>query len=308
MFFLNKLKISLVLFLINLQFIFSVYSHQLELTKKEIEINSYYKINSLNDDPQLKQLREEIKSHLRQELPIDFKIYEYNIQNKEDFYYIMAKTYQDHSTLLSLNRILNQLTIEDFKFNTTIFIPNSRGLFSEKPIENHPKFIKIRLKYSNKTIYFYPHLKEFSLYHNDYQKQSNKFLFPISFYSKINKNIVTSHYGWRIDPITGKKEFHKGVDIKAEYNTPIYAPIDGIIIFSGEKKGYGNTIILRNKNEKFLFAHLSRLNVKVKDRVKQGDLLGYTGSSGKSTGPHLHLEYIKNSKYENPLTLFEEIF
>ncbi|GIX41850.1 MAG: peptidoglycan-binding protein [Leptospiraceae bacterium] len=294
-----------------LLFLFSsLYSNQIE--NPTIEIQKLEIIKDLDSDQSLQKLREEIKKNLKLFHNVkNINIYEYTLKQNEDFYYLMAKTYQDHTSLLSLNQILNHLSVEDYKKNTKVYIPDCRGFFSEKPIKNNNKYIVIYFKSMDKTLYFYPNQKEFYLFHRSFQNKSDylsnsdkEYLFPLPY----DKNRITSHFGWRINPFTGKKEFHKGIDIKAKFKTPVHAPVSGIIVFAGYKKGYGKTIILRNKDEKFLFAHLHVLNVKIKDRVKQGDIIAYTGRTGKATGPHLHLEFIKGAKYKNPILIFQKYF
>jgi murein DD-endopeptidase MepM/ murein hydrolase activator NlpD len=208
----------------------------------------------------------------------------------------------DHSSLLSLN----QIKIEDFKPNTVIYIPNCRGYFTEKAL-NQPTNYRIVIASLKKSFYFYPHQKDLMVYQKQFSEPNHttkKYLFPLP----TKNNIITSPYGWRIDPFTNKKAFHPGIDIQAEYKTPVYAPFDGKVIFSGFKKGYGKTIIIENQNEQFLLAHLAVLHVKVNDSVKAGDLIGLTGKTGRTTGPHLHLEYLLDSKWKNPMLIFRDYF
>jgi len=104
---------------------------------------------------------------------------------------------------------------------------------------------------------------------------------------------ITSKFGIRIHPITGKKEFHKGSDMKAKINTPVYATANGIVEWAGfhKRSGFGNLIILAHAyGFKSYFGHLKKVVIKSGGFVKKGDLIGYTGSSGMSNGPHLHYE------------------
>jgi murein DD-endopeptidase MepM/ murein hydrolase activator NlpD len=116
---------------------------------------------------------------------------------------------------------------------------------------------------------------------------------------------VSSPFGWRIHPILHKREFHPGIDLRAKMKTPIYATADAIVEYAHYHKtsGYGRLIILdHNFGFKTLFGHLSKIVVKNGEFVKKGDLIGYTGSSGLSNGPHLHYEIryigmVLNPKY-----------
>ncbi|QOR00696.1 M23 family metallopeptidase [Campylobacter sp. 2014D-0216] len=104
---------------------------------------------------------------------------------------------------------------------------------------------------------------------------------------------VTGNFGWRHHPILNKKEFHPGIDLRAALKTPIYAPANGVVEYAAySNNGYGYSVILiHNFGFKTVFAHMTRQDVvKAGQFVKKGDLLGYTGNTGLSTGPHLHYE------------------
>ena len=104
---------------------------------------------------------------------------------------------------------------------------------------------------------------------------------------------VTSRYGNRIHPIKHTKEFHRGVDLKANMNTPIYATADGVAEWAGmhKKSGYGKLIILQHSyGFKSVFGHLNKIVIKSRQFVKKGQLIGYSGNTGLSSGPHLHYE------------------
>lgn len=104
---------------------------------------------------------------------------------------------------------------------------------------------------------------------------------------------VTSTFGYRIHPTLNSKELHKGIDMRADMKTPVYATADGIVEWSGyhQKSGFGNLVIIQhNYGFETYFAHLEKAVVETGTYVKKGDLIAYTGSSGMSSGPHLHYE------------------
>ncbi|MGE4505064.1 MAG: peptidoglycan DD-metalloendopeptidase family protein [Desulfovibrionaceae bacterium] len=102
---------------------------------------------------------------------------------------------------------------------------------------------------------------------------------------------VTSSFGWRTSKFTGKREFHKGIDISAPQGTPVYAPAAGKVVFSGRDGSFGLSVkISHNSSMLTRFGHLHELAVKVGQNVERGDLVGYVGNTGRSTGPHLHYE------------------
>lgn len=101
---------------------------------------------------------------------------------------------------------------------------------------------------------------------------------------------ITGNFGWREHPLLKRREFHPGIDLRAEIGTPIYAPASGVVEFSGySDNGYGyNVILLHNFGFKTVFAHMMRKEVvKAGQFVNKGQLIGYSGNTGLSTGPHL---------------------
>lgn len=114
---------------------------------------------------------------------------------------------------------------------------------------------------------------------------------------------VTSNYGYRIHPITKKKKFHRGIDLKAKRKTKVYATADGIVSFVQAKNigDYGRVIkIQHNYGFETVYAHLNKTNVKVGDIIRKNQQIGLSGSSGRSTAPHLHYELRYASKILNP--------
>lgn len=117
--------------------------------------------------------------------------------------------------------------------------------------------------------------------------------------------VVTSAFGWRDHPISGEESFHTGVDIGAEYGTPIGAIWDGTVAYAGWYGGYGNVVVLDHGDTVVtLYGHFAEVTVEPGQSVAAGDLIGYVGSTGYSTGPHLHLELWKEGQYVDPLTIW----
>jgi len=108
-------------------------------------------------------------------------------------------------------------------------------------------------------------------------------------------------YGWRNDPMTGDREFHRGMDIVAPVGTPVLAPADGVIAAAGRQAGYGKMVQLSHGyGYSTRYGHLSEILVKPGQRVRRGEVLGRVGSTGRSTGPHLHYEVFKAGRAVNP--------
>ena len=115
---------------------------------------------------------------------------------------------------------------------------------------------------------------------------------------------LSSTYGNRIDPFTRGRDFHPGLDISADYGQPVVATGDGVIGSAGFNGAYGNMVMLDHGfGIVTKYGHLSRIAVAGGQRVKRGDVLGYVGSTGRSTGSHLHYEIWMNGRLTNPMTL-----
>lgn len=129
-----------------------------------------------------------------------------------------------------------------------------------------------------------------------------EFLWPVSGY-----HMITSKFGMRTHPVTGVYKLHTGVDISGSgiNGKPVLAANSGKVLKAGYNGGYGNYVVIDHGGGcSTLYGHASRLNVRVGQRVSRGDVIMYVGSSGYSTGPHLHFEVIKNGEYTNPLSYF----
>lgn len=114
---------------------------------------------------------------------------------------------------------------------------------------------------------------------------------------------ISSRFGWRIHPITGERDSHTGIDIAMPEGTPIAASINGkAITVSQSDTGYGNVVVIESidKKERVLFAHCSSFAVKKGQDVSRGDIIAFVGSTGQSTGPHLHLQYLSKNRTLNP--------
>ena len=117
---------------------------------------------------------------------------------------------------------------------------------------------------------------------------------------------MSSGFGMRRHPVLGYNKMHKGVDFAAPRGTPIYAAGDGVIEKAGRLGGYGKYIRIRhNGSLKTAYAHMKGYakGMKPGKRVKQGDVIGYVGTTGRSTGPHLHFEVLRNGKQVNPKSI-----
>ena len=117
---------------------------------------------------------------------------------------------------------------------------------------------------------------------------------------------MASGFGWRSDPFTKARKFHWGMDFTAPRGTPVYASGDGVVEAANNRAaGYGKHIrINHDYGYVSLYAHLSKYNVRVGQRVKRGDLIGFVGSTGRSQAPHLHYEIFKDGERINPINFY----
>jgi len=117
---------------------------------------------------------------------------------------------------------------------------------------------------------------------------------------------ITSGFGYRADPFTGGGAFHPGLDFRGAFGAPIHAAADGTVSFVGQIRGYGNVVEISHGNGLLTrYAHMSKTMAKVGQRVAAGDVIGKIGSTGRSTGPHLHFEVRKNGSVVNPRPFLE---
>jgi len=127
-----------------------------------------------------------------------------------------------------------------------------------------------------------------------YVSNTSKMIFPVA-------GEITSPFGWRTHPIFGNQRYHSGIDIGAEYNTPIVAAQSGIVITAGWVDGYGNTVMIDHGGGIVsLYGHNQSLAVNVGQSVSQGQVIAYCGSTGNSTGPHCHFEVRLNGEPVSP--------
>lgn len=131
------------------------------------------------------------------------------------------------------------------------------------------------------------------------QNQLSKGLLPSS--TPVSEGFYTSNFGWRVDPFTGRTAMHEGVDFMAEAGTAIFASAGGVVVYADTHSQYGNMIEVDHGNDIVTrYAHASRLWVKVGQVVRRGDKIAEVGSTGRSTGSHLHFEVRYKGMAQNP--------
>lgn len=125
----------------------------------------------------------------------------------------------------------------------------------------------------------------------------------------VTRGFLSSRYGMRKDPINGLSKMHKGIDIAARYGADVNPLGNGIVSYAGYKLGYGNTVEIKHgRTVVTRYAHLKQFLVSVDQEVTTTDIIGQVGSTGRSTGPHLHLEVLLNSNHTDPQIFLANYF
>jgi murein DD-endopeptidase MepM/ murein hydrolase activator NlpD len=115
------------------------------------------------------------------------------------------------------------------------------------------------------------------------------------------RGYLSTAFGNRVDPFTGQWDFHSGIDISTPIGTKIVAPADGIVVSAGQKGGYGNALTVDHGfGIVTQYGHLDSFNVRPGQRIHRGDVIGFVGNTGRSTGPHLHYEVWVHDQARNP--------
>ena len=233
------------------------------------------------------------------------------IESKE--YTILNSLYADGKK----NNVPNQILIKliqlfsfdldfqrDIKKNTIVSISYEKSFVDKKSEYYFGDIQYAQIKIKNNTLEYFKFITDdgFTDYFNREGKNVKKSILK----TPLDGARLSSSFGMRKHPISGFNKMHKGIDFAAPEGTPVYAGGNGVIERIGVNGGYGKYILIRHNNEyKTAYAHLSgfKKNIAKGTRVNQGEIIGYVGSTGLSTGPHLHYEIIYQNKQINPLTL-----
>lgn len=234
------------------------------------------------------------------------QVTKHEVKSGESIWRLAQKYGVTIATIVNANKIKEKTVIQP---GDTLRIPDRAGVFHKtskkeslneiaKKYKVSPEKVKKANGLSTTTLakgseIFLPGAKPLPEIHYIRQKV---FAWPIK-----AKYRLTSGFGWRVHPISGSRAFHTGLDIGAKMRTPIHAAADGVVAFSGDGGSYGNMILLRHKNGLFtVYGHASKLIAKKGQYVKRGQKIALVGSTGASTGAHLHFEVKSTEKHVNP--------
>ena len=231
-------------------------------------------------------------------------IYQYTPNQGEDLLFLAARCNMPYSSLASLNRLNNPASFQTLK---PLLLPSCPGIFLSANMESELEMLlgagrlssqesvelKINIAGKTETYYFFPGA--------DFTPTERAFFLNSGFRFPLRNYRLTSGYGIRESPITGNTIMHNGIDLAAPEGTEVLAVADGIVTEIGFDSVYGNFIIISH-GERWtsLYGHLQKTEITLRSAVKSGNLIGRVGSTGQSTGPHLHFELRQDGRALNP--------
>ncbi len=235
----------------------------------------------------------------------------YEIKDKDDIVSIAKKLFINPETLISVNRYKH---ISQVKAGTTMFIPNMRGVLHTVGKKTNVSEIAKLYDVSEVVLLYANELSNETLFQDEdifipngtiSDSDIEDFLGRVFIIPLANDPEITSPYGMRKDPFSGKNEMHYGIDYRASVGTPVYASQYGVVSEVSESTdGYGKLVVITHKdNYKTYYGHLNSIDVKEKQLVQTGQKIAETGNTGRSTGPHLHFEIRYKNIPQDPMKL-----
>lgn len=261
-------------------------------------------------NPTLKQIRADagkavyaVKSRRGVESMPELKIYRYRVLRGDTFWKILSATSSDIDTLMSINGLGSPEDVEPGKI---IYIPNMRGIVfrnSKKAgVEQIANAFKIPTEYILRANKNFIEGKEYLFIPMAKLSSVERSLFlGIGFVNPLRDSQKTSGFGMRRDPFTRHMSFHGGIDLACRPGTKVYAARSGVVTFAGYKGNYGFAVeVSHSHGYSSIYGHLSRIYVRPGAEVNTGTVLGLSGNTGRSTGPHLHFEVRRRTSPVNP--------
>jgi murein DD-endopeptidase MepM/ murein hydrolase activator NlpD len=229
-------------------------------------------------------------------------LYEYTVKG-EDLLALAARCNIPYAAIATLNRLPH---IRELSDGAVLYLPSMPGLFIPEKPENDLELlmgssrgaeggfiITVRRGGAGERFLFIPGA--------DFSPTERSFFLTGGFRFPLNNFRLSSGFGPRINPVTGNLRLHQGLDLAAPLGADVYAARDGVVTETGEDPVYGKYVIIEHsENWTSLYGHLSSINTDLRKNVKSGNLIGKVGSTGQSTGPHLHFEIRQHGKAQNP--------
>ncbi|MDR2921713.1 MAG: M23 family metallopeptidase [Treponema sp.] len=229
-------------------------------------------------------------------------IYRYVPNNEDSIFSLAARCMIPYSTLASVNRMSNSSMFESGK---PLLIPSAPGIFVPREPRSDIEFLLASSRFppvddayaeivmNGINYYFFPGM--------EFNSTERAFFLNTGFRFPLRSYRLTSSFGMRRNPVTGNMRLHQGIDLAAPAGTEVHAAADGVVTEIGNDPVYGNYIIIKHTNNwASLYGHLQRVGTTLRTNVKSGTIIGWVGSTGQSTGPHLHFELRQNGRARDP--------
>lgn len=245
------------------------------------------------------EIEENGKSLSRGEFPA-LSFFTYTANADDDLLSLAARTSLPYETIATLNSLSS--TTEDLS-GRTLILPTAPGLFlCENPDNAWQLLLKKGRAPNEHSLYYTIDEKQFVFLPSErFTPTERSFFLDTTMRLPLDKKQLTSNYGYRVSPISGNWKFHSGIDLAAPSGSSVYACKAGQVTEVSYNATYGNyIIILHNGGMTSVYAHLSKTDVKTGQKVYGGLKIGEVGSTGASTGPHLHFEVRINGKTTDP--------
>ena len=232
-------------------------------------------------------------------------IYQYVTRSSDDILFLAARTNIPYSALASLNRFTSPTSIIT---GNTMLIPSCPGIFIPADTESDLELILGAARegsqgYVELTVMIAGKPQVFRFFPGaDFTPTERAYFLNSGFRFPLRNYRITSPFGMRNDPFTGERSMHQGIDLAAPEGTAVYAIADGTVTAAGFDPVYGNYIIISHSNNwTSLYGHLQIIETVLRSEVKSGNLIGRVGSTGQSTGPHLHFELRQDGRAFDPM-------
>lgn len=235
-------------------------------------------------------------------------LYSYKATRDDTVFTVAARCSIPYDSLVTANSLENSQVVLTGKL---LVLPTVCGIFiPEKPdtaIEILlAKEHSVELISNNYPVYTINGRKFYFMQNTRFSPTERAFFLDSSFRLPLDKNVLTSSFGMRVSPISGKWKFHSGIDMAATVGTNVYSCKSGTVNYTGFNEVYGNYIILMHQSGiTSVYAHLSKILVQKNQIVSSGEVIGKVGVTGETTGPHLHFEIRVNGTAQNPEQYFE---